>query len=162
MISDEGLLVQSVLTDADFEQMSWHDCTIYAYFTDYAVVDLVLDIDYICKWAQPFSGQPLSCYVAPATLAFHSAREIRLDALSAANPLSIADVHREDGGTIRTVYGSSLTDQRWVIEGFHGTLTLHAVGYTVYLRQQPILVEGQRLALDQRGGISFRREAIGR
>ena len=55
-------------TEKDFEQMGWHDATIYGLrLTE----NLELDIDYILQWNQPdIEGFQFTFWVAPATLVF--------------------------------------------------------------------------------------------
>ena len=156
MLTDDNALTRSIWSDADFEVMSWHDCAIYAYWIDNANVELVMDMDYICAWNQPVVPyDPLSFYIAPATFVVHGVTDVGLSLQSAANPFKLNAMHREDQ---RSIPNSDFSTWRWVLEGHHGNLSLRAVGYTLYLRRQPILVQAQSLSNEQRGGISFARE----
>lgn len=56
-------------TDADFEQMGWHDNTIYQ--INLTKDDLELDIDYIFQWNEPdVEGLPFTFWISPSTLIF--------------------------------------------------------------------------------------------
>jgi hypothetical protein len=57
--------MKTVFTEADFDELSWHDCHIWAQRFDVGspeeddwTSDLVLDLDFIVEWHQP--GQRLS------------------------------------------------------------------------------------------------------
>jgi hypothetical protein len=145
--------VPLIQTDSDFEEMNWHDCPIYAVFIDYRSADLLLDIDYICKWIPPQEyGRPFSFLIAPSTLVFHSAVKISMSFESSFMPLRISEILREDKAPVGP---ADLYDYRWTIQGPHGSIILRAVGYTQYRRQQPIHTSQQSLSLEQRHGISF-------
>ncbi len=157
MLDANHILTRLSWIDQDFDVMPWHDCTIYAYWSDNINVDLLMDMDYICAWVQPDGAHhPLSFYVAPATLAFHGVTDIRFSLESVANPFKLNDVRRED---CRPIPNSPFETWQWTMEGHHGMLTMRAVGYTLYFRQQPTLMQVQSLSYEERGGISFARGA---
>ena len=142
-----------VQTDANFDEMNWHDCPIYAMFIDYRSADFVIDADYIYEWLRPSQqGKPFSYLIAPVTLVFHSAVKVQVDLESSFMPLRIAEVTREDRSFIGN---TSLQDYRWIVQGHHGSIHLRAVSYTQYRRQQVIQTEHQGLSLEQRHDISF-------
>ena len=68
----------------EFSDMSWHDCTIRglelrvgdADEQDWTS-DLVLDIDYIVEWICATDGG-VQFRMAPATLVFHNATDLRV------------------------------------------------------------------------------------
>src|SRR3954454_4042668 len=65
---------KAVWTDADFEQMSWHDATVHAIGFDEDELwaeRLLLDLDYITHWVEPApSEERYRFLVVPATLVF--------------------------------------------------------------------------------------------
>ena len=73
----EYKLEKNIWTDADFENMGWHDCNIYQIrLTE----DLELDIDYILQWNKPdLEGLPFTFWVAPSTLVFKSVKDLTFD-----------------------------------------------------------------------------------
>jgi hypothetical protein len=45
-------LEKNIFTEADFEQMNWHDCHIHSFsFNDN--YELLMDIDYMFEWVHP-------------------------------------------------------------------------------------------------------------
>jgi hypothetical protein len=46
-----------VWSEADFEEMVWHDARIHAIAFLPDSFEFVLDIDYILRWVQPAEGQ---------------------------------------------------------------------------------------------------------
>src|SRR5262245_6916041 len=71
---------KTVWTEADFDQLSWHDNSIYglALRTENWKSDLLLDIDYITEWLCGVD-QRVRFLIAPATLTFHNVTDLRLD-----------------------------------------------------------------------------------
>jgi hypothetical protein len=105
-----------VWTDADFEDMSWHDNHVHGLQIrsgDYGAGELDLDLDYIVEWLCAEDG---SCEfrLAPATLTFREVSELRIEvdyqAVTAGLvPFSIDGISREPG----TVATESL--RRWTV-----------------------------------------------
>jgi hypothetical protein len=70
--------------DLDFDRFAWHDDPLYGFALELGDPadgdwrsDLVLDIDHIVEWVR--SGASFRFRVAPATLVFHGASELRID-----------------------------------------------------------------------------------
>src|SRR5439155_21640447 len=62
-----------VWTEADFDQMNWHDATVHgiAFREEAGGADLLLDIDYIARWIEPVPpSEYFTFLVGPATLVF--------------------------------------------------------------------------------------------
>src|SRR5262249_10085271 len=130
-----------IWTDADFDGMGWHDCWIHAFTADSDPwaprFDFVFDLDYLVRWVIPESSTgEIYFWVAPATLAFHCAREIRVDlyAESAWN-LQISELRRIE--TRLTPDGISM-DTHWEVQTIQGTISLWATGFTQYIRRPPV------------------------
>ena len=69
-----------IWTDADFEQMGWHDSQIYAFAFLSETNEFVLDVDYILRWVQPASDEThFKFWVSPATLVFENAYDVKVD-----------------------------------------------------------------------------------
>ena len=139
-------------TDADFDQMGWHDCAVHALAFETAPYcqGLLVDLDYIVEWSCPTPpATTYSFWVCPATLVFDPAwdltgniklqgfgLELWLDALERSGP----DEHDAF---------------EWTLAGQRFSLAVRAPGFTQYLRRPPIHSPHQRLSIDQRGGLSF-------
>lgn len=147
-------------TDADFEQLSWHDCTIWGLefhppdpeAGDWTC-DLALDIDFIVEWLCGV-GSPSRFRVAPATLRFHTVSDLRLAVAWGAggvllHEMSIDRVEREP----LPPASSERPGYRWRIAlnwPQSGEITFAAVGLTQTLRGAPIVTERQSLTRRQR------------
>jgi len=154
---DHDALDGAVWTDADFEQMGWHDATVHAiaFRESDDVGELLLDLDYIVRWIDP---QPPSEYfrflVAPATLVFENVWSLEGDlALYAKRTiLEVDGIERHEPEDERQ-RAAHMT--LWVIDGHEFGLRFLATGFRQHFRARPIEVESQRLSAEQRGGFSF-------
>lgn len=152
-------LDKSIWTQEDFEQMGWHDCSIYGMVflpeNETQTANLVFDIDYIFKWVHPpGQGQPFSFWVSPCALVFKDTfsltmnvdrRDGTTDMLEIANLNPIGKVEQE---TNKWVY-------EWEIDLQEGRIHFNSTGFDQIVRQKPILTGQQILTLEQRKGISF-------
>ncbi|HEY1032847.1 MAG TPA: hypothetical protein VGD89_13815 [Flavipsychrobacter sp.] len=138
-------LEKRLWTDADFEEMCWHDNLVYKI---HAGKDLELDIDYIVKWNMPeVEGLPFSFWVAPATLVFINVRQLTLD-INFYIETDISEIVKEevDGET------------RWTIVNHEqGDITFLCDGFQQFIRQEPVFQYGQNIPMLQRNGISLER-----
>jgi hypothetical protein len=79
----ESGLSKSFWSDADFEQMGWHDATIHGLYiqqTDAVLPRLLLDLDYIVRWVQPLPPEKhFNFWVSPATLVFEDVWDLEGD-----------------------------------------------------------------------------------
>ncbi|MGI9463552.1 MAG: hypothetical protein ACR2OM_06415 [Aestuariivirgaceae bacterium] len=158
-----------VTTHADFAGASWHDNYIYGVSIgvgDIAAGDwraeLVLDIDHIIEWVRGEAGG-VQFRVAPATLAYHHATDLKLDVdwgdsghQTAVNEASIHQITR-----------TQIADQkicldrpyyRWRIElnwPAGGDISFGASGYTQTLRSEPILQDAQKLVGPKRAPLKL-------
>lgn len=139
-------LPKRIFTDADFDNMSWHDCTIYkARLAD----DLEMDIDYIVEWVEPEAdGFPFSYWVAPSTLVFKGVSNVtfEFDAMML-EPIEIEEIER------------SVTRDgiRWTITTRQGEMEFLSAGFEQYIRQDPFSRLSQALSVSERNGISLER-----
>jgi hypothetical protein len=65
-------------TEADFESLSWHDCTIHSLGLDQDgkyQSDLLIDLDFLLEWLLTASGI-IEFRVAPALLRFHGVDQL--------------------------------------------------------------------------------------
>ena len=90
---------QTKWTEADFDQMSWHDCHIYSIAFDEVgewQIDLVLKMDFIVEW---LCGTDKTCRfrIAPAVLRFREIDKLNIHiSLQSLVPLEIYSVERTD------------------------------------------------------------------
>lgn len=142
----EYILEKDIWTEADFDQMGWHDSTIYKMVLS---GDLALDIDYIFKWNQPeVEGLIFTFWVAPSTLVFKSIRDLRFDLeVLLDDAFQIDDIEREE-----TAAGI-----RWTIITQRGEMEFISEGYEQFVRQQPTFQYRQFIGYVERNGHSLER-----
>lgn len=147
------LLEKSVWTDADFDDMGWHDATVHAFATepeDHNPGRLLIDLDYIIEWVSPTGDETqFSFWIAPATLVFDHAWDLTVDINLHATALEL-----QLNGITRTP-GQPFGRSTWTLEGHNFTLTITSGGFRQYLRAEPIWSPNQRLDIAERDGISF-------
>jgi hypothetical protein len=138
-------------TTADFDEMSWHDCRVYAFRLhepgDFGAADVEFDIDFIVEWLC-HSDRPWEFRVAPATLTFHDVFGLRVELDYAApgagmTPFSLAGVERQAAM-------DATTSWRMVVNWPSGLITFQSPGFTQVLRREPILTGSQRLGAGER------------
>lgn len=152
-------LSKSIWTQDDYEQMGWHDCSIYGLtflpVDEEGATNLLFDIDYIFKWVNPSKpGQPFSFWISPCTLLFKDtfALTINVDRRGGTTDmLEIADLYLVDKVEQETknwIY-------EWKIDLQEGDIKFKSSGFEQIVRQKPIFTGGQFLTLNERNGISF-------
>ena len=133
-----------VWTEADFDQMGWHDATIYAVQFG---KDISFDIDYIFEWVQADKDDFFSFVIAPVTLVFPAPQRVvfSLD-FRFGQEVEIEDIHR------RTT-DAGLTE--WYLETRQGDITITAAAFRQLVRRSPTHQTGQRIMPEERGEPSF-------
>jgi hypothetical protein len=147
-------------TEADFEQLSWHDCHVWgvAFIAgdpeeqDWTS-DPACDIDFIVEWLCPAEG----CFefrVAPARLVFHGVTDPTISInwgdsgfQCAIHLVSIDRIHREQVNEQKVYLDRPY--YRWRIAlnwPANGEITFGAVGFTQTLLADPVLTEKQHLS----------------
>ncbi|RSK46270.1 hypothetical protein [Hymenobacter perfusus] len=133
-----------IWTEADFEQMSWHDARIYAMQFG---GNISLDIDYIFQWVQADKDDFFSFWVAPATLVFPEAAHVALTVDFRPNQeLEIEDIRRESSA-------AGVTE--WHLETHQGDIIITTESFRQVIRRPPTLQVGQQIPPEQRGACSF-------
>ncbi|MGW2872621.1 hypothetical protein [Kitasatospora sp. NPDC001225] len=151
----ESGLSKSVWSDADFEEMGWHDATVHGLYvqqTDDFLPRLLLDLDYIVQWVHPVRpARNFSFWVAPATLAFEEVWDLQGDFgfEGMAPELEIADLHR------LAPDDDKQDSPHWHIEGHSFDLKFRASGFRQYVRETPRLTSTPVLSGAERGGCRF-------
>jgi hypothetical protein len=130
--------VATTSTDADFERLTWHDCTIWGLELhppdpdagDWAC-DLVLDIDFIVEWLCDVGGRGCAQFrVAPATLRFHTVADLRI-AITWGGP-----------GVLLHEAAIDRIERDWPPAG---EIAFTASGFTQTLRAEPVVTGRQSL-----------------
>ena len=149
-----------VWDDGDFDRMGWHDATIHAIAFGATDFELSLDVDYIFAWVKPAEGEKnFRFWVAPCTLVFQNVYDVRLEAMGCGGPLiEVNELRRDDPRRPKNAefIGCEL-EWQWTFDGHHGELGFRSVGFTLYVRRAPVLLDAQVLDLAERGGYSFER-----
>ena len=142
-------------TDAEYDEMSWHDSFIHGFSMDQTDLrsDLVIDIDHIVDWR--CEEERTEFLISPASLTFHDVTDLRLV------------IDWGESGYIKSVFGMYIIDiyremvetkmrferyYRWIIElnDSNSSIAMGASGYTHFQRKEPIWVDRQGLTKDQR------------
>jgi hypothetical protein len=154
------VLEKTVWTEADFDRMGWHDASVHALAVLPDSFELVLDIDYILKWVDAVPPNPhFSFWVSPATLVFHGVQDVETSISFQYIELpTIQDIHRPDP----TSANRGDNPARWKIELHQGSISFRADGFKQFFRREPVHGDQQEIDLEQRGGLSFAREFVGR
>jgi len=161
MTAQQHKIEKPVWTEADFEQMGWHDVHVHAVAFRPELFELWFDIDYILSWVDPQGGEThYSFWVAPATLVFENVYDLKFDIESHDGDMSLQGIERSDASTPRNAV-TKQTEWRWLLDFNEGQMTLRSVGYSQFTRRPPVLVRAQQLTLEQRGGVSFDRDYAG-
>ena len=160
-LEDDPLSGRAVWSDDDFEQMGWHDATIWGIAflhgsTPGAFAELALDIDYIVQWIEPVPPDEYFKFaVAPATLVFHEVWKAHGD-FDAFDTVAF-EIDSIERGEPENDQQREQNVRSWTIDGSLG-LSVGASGFHQHFRSRPIgPLRSQRLTLEERGGISFAR-----
>ncbi len=133
-------------TNADFDQMNWHDNTLHG--IGFRVprqgydCDLVLDIDFILEVTAGPDGKWYEFLLVPATLAFHLVSKCHIDlGMAYREQLQIDRIDREDC-TTGAERKAGLVNYRWTIflqslSGHENRITFESAGFTQLAKGKP-------------------------
>ena len=157
MTTQPFTLEKPVWTEADFEQMGWHDVHIHAVAFRPEIFELWLDIDYIFSWVDPKGAEThYSFWVAPVTLVFTNVHTLRFDLESHDGDLSLQGIGRSEPCAARNAeFLTKKTEWLWLLDCNEGEIAFRSVGFSQFTRRPPVLLQAQQLTLEERGGISF-------
>ncbi len=149
-----------IWTDQDFDQLSWHNCLIYATAFRCDKAEFVLDIDYNFKFVTlPNTGVDSMFWVSPATLVFKDVCNLKFDfefySGLQTEGLEIDEIENQEVLDLERQRLSLGRTKNWIIAGHYGEIEIEASGFTQYIRQAPQMSEGYSLGLKLRGGYSF-------
>lgn len=159
--NDPFELRRGIWTEADYDQMGWHDVVIHGVAFDTDAFELLLDIDYMFAWVDPEPpAKHFTFWLSPATLVFRDVWGLKID-YDASLGLQLQDLSRSEP-RIRPhpVPEAQQNEFRWVLSANEGELSFWASGFTQYIRREPIRVGKQSFSLVERGGHSFDRKGI--
>jgi len=147
----------TIFTDADFDNLSWHDNSIYGISIDNDVTqwksDLILDIDFIIEWLFGVS-KTVRFRISAATLTFHDVTDLKVsvDWGDSGKQVALNEM------TLDRIERQRVEEQRICLDRpyYHWTLRLNsprpggeisfgASGFTQILRQEPVLCHEQKL-----------------
>ena len=144
-----------VWENADFDTMGWHDATLWSMVANAQDSEFLIDLDYIFRWVDPGQGETyFRFWVAPVTMVFENAADVRIDIRSQQGSIEVADLHRE---LLGPTPNGRFTNYAFRFECQEGEVSLRATGYKMYVRRLPVLIDGQALELGARAGVSFER-----
>jgi hypothetical protein len=152
-------LNKSIWKQSDFQEMGWHDASIYGISIEkkagQQLPDLQFDIDYIFKWVNPGpSEHSFSFWVAPCTLVFHEIFALQIDIDSGL--LIFDSLEIDDIELIRTETDKKGETQYFWEIGLHiGAIYFQSKGFTQIVKKQPVHTIQQGLSIDQRGTVNF-------
>ena len=151
-------------TEADFDRLSWHDCTVWRFELRAGdpdrgewVAELALDLDFIAEWICG-AGGGAQFRVVPAQLVFYGVTDLKIGIdwgdsgfRCALHEVSIDRIERE-----RVADQQVYLDRpyyRWSIrlnwpQG--GEITFGAAGFTQTLSGEGVLTDRQQLSLEER------------
>ncbi|HEX8430100.1 MAG TPA: hypothetical protein VF625_02390 [Longimicrobium sp.] len=155
-MTEPYVLEKAVWTDADFEEMGWHDVPIHATAYLSELDEIAFDIDYILKWVNPAAGETFySFWIAPATLVFENVTDLRIDLEFFGNNITIQHLSRADMQPTRQGFIGPDAAWLWTLNCLEGAIQFRATGFRQTIRRVPQHHGGQRLDLADRGGITF-------
>jgi hypothetical protein len=151
-------------TEAEFDNLSWHDCHIWAVHFDVGdpdegdwTNDLALDLDFILEWLRPEPTR-FAFRVAPASLVFHGVTDPRINISwgssgfqNALHPISIDRIYRDLVQDQKVHLDRPYFSWRIGLNWPEGEIAFGAVGFTQSLLAEPVTVDSQHLPRSVRG-----------
>jgi hypothetical protein len=145
-------------TEAEFDDLSWHDCHLWAVRFDVGdpdendwTNDLVLDLDFIVEWQCP-NPTRFGFRVAPAQLVFHGVTDPRISInwgtsgfQNVLHPVSIDCIYREQVQDQKVYLDRPYFSWRIAFNWPEGEIVFGAVGFTQSLLAEPVILETQYL-----------------
>src|SRR5688500_14405121 len=125
MLIEPYTLEKPVWTEADFEQMGWHDARVHAIAFRPELFEFWLDVDYIYSWVHPKGDETyFRFWVAPVTLVFTNVYSLGFDIESFDGGLSLQGIERSEPQPPRHAdYISKQTEWLWRLDCNEGEVT---------------------------------------
>lgn len=135
-------------TEADFEEMGWHDSQIYSIHPPGSDLVLKLDIDYIFRWELNQETNRFAFWVSPCSLCFENVVVLKVDLLfDKVVGIYIDEIVRSNPELSAS---GELTFWQYIIRTDRGDITFESSGYRQIVHQQPVFSESQSLELPNR------------
>ena len=149
---------KAIWTEADFEQMGWHDVHIHAIAFRPDTYELLLDIDYMFAWVDPEKEEThYTFWMSPCTLVFSNVHTFKAD-IEWGLGLEISGVECEEIGRPKNAdHIQKEKEWKWTFDCQEGVFSFISVGYEQFARAKPIRVKSQKFSWKERGGICFDR-----
>ena len=150
-----------IWTEADFEEMGWHDSHIHGLAFSPDDFELAFDVDYILEWIDPEPDETyFKFWVAPATLVFKNVHDVEFEIDSYNGKLEIENIKRDaESRPINAELTGNTREWLWTIECQEGEIRLRSGAYEQFIRAAPQL--SVRQTLDRKTiGISFARGRV--
>ena len=161
---EQYILEKNIWTQDDFEVMVWHDANIYGMIIEKDEeqwqANLIFDIDYIFKWVHPVPPQEYFLFwVAPCTLIFKEVYDVKIKIdyrggafdLLEISDLTLVSKHEQETGVV--IY-------EWQMGLQEGDIRFKSLGFDQIVRKAPVYTNSQVLILEERGGVSFSKQAF--
>lgn len=139
--------VKHIWTDADFDEMGWHDSRVYSLSFPDENFEFSLDIDYIFQWVQP-TDISFQFWVSPCTLVFKDVTDLKVD-IDFSNSITVSIIGIERSSVRMSQNGKAII-WKYIIETDKGILTFLSTGFRQYVRDNPSLSNSQDLGRTER------------
>jgi len=135
----------------NFEDLSFHDCKLYALGFDEEAFELLLDIDFITQQIQ--KGNVYQRNIIPTTLVFSNVWDIEID-MSTSFEFIINDISRSNPKIPRNIeyLKSGSLEYEWYIDLLQGSISFKSIELKMYERRENSL---QYMSMKERGYISL-------
>lgn len=137
---DAYLPEKLIWSDQDFAVMGWHDVTLWSMVASPDSFEFFVDLDYIFNWVHPGPDEIyFKFWVAPVTMVFDNASDVRININSQQGRIEIAELHREYVGPSPN---GKYIQYRFKFDCQEGEIELEATGFKMYIRRPPALLSG--------------------
>ena len=148
--------MRTVWTEADYENMSWHDCHVHGFEILEGIHgegELTLDIDYITEWRSGANGK-YQFVIAPARLTFKGVSQLQMELdyktpTAGLVPFSISNISRTE---VTRHPGHATSEWNIGINWPEGRIYFEAHGFIQESYGPSVETDQQMLSVVQRGG----------
>lgn len=147
-------MTRRTFTDADLDDLSFHDVRVLGYAALRERHELRFDVDYLVEWLCPEDGSGTCTFrISPATLVFLDVTAMEISLRSPEGEFALDALVRSD-----LVRPEGASPGPWQFElrpHEGGYVRVRAMGFQLHLRAEPLVADQQELSLAARGGVSF-------
>ena len=136
--------VKEIWSEADFEEMGWHDSHIHTISFPNENLEFYLDIDYLFKWVLDDTSNKFSFWVSPCILLFFNVLDLKIS-IEYQNTigLNITDINRHNP---RLSPNGFTTLWDFKIATDKGFINFKSSGYKQVVKKQPVFSQSQILS----------------